>query len=158
MGQRGFCENLRFPAVFCENLRFPAVFCENLRPRNAVVTRKSKNLQTLRKSAKNCESRAFVPFSLSLLVPPDEWFGEKLKGRLLKGSLDKACALTCRFLCLSPLHHPQHPQPPPPHPLPLRLFLIFHRQPPPTTRLSPSSRDTNRNSRPFAENYPGTTP
>ena len=35
MGQTGFHENLRFPAVFCDNLRFPAVFCENLRLRNA---------------------------------------------------------------------------------------------------------------------------
>ena len=70
MGQTGFCENLRFPAVFCENLRFPAVFCENLRLRNAIIPRKSENLQ---KSAKICEKTAnsarFVPFSLSLLLP-----------------------------------------------------------------------------------------
>ena len=65
MGQTGFSENLQFPAVSCENLRFPAVFCENLRLRNAVIPRKGENLQ---KSAKNCE---FVPFSLSLLIPPD---------------------------------------------------------------------------------------
>ena len=73
MGQTGFCENLRFPAVSCENLRFPAVFCENLHLRSAVIPRKSKNLQ---KSAKICEKTAnsarFVPFSLSLLTPL-EW-------------------------------------------------------------------------------------
>ena len=33
MGQTGFCENLRFPAVFCKNLR----------PRNAVIPKKSEN-------------------------------------------------------------------------------------------------------------------
>ena len=71
MGQTGFCKNLRFPAVFCENLRFPAVFCENLRLHNAGIARKAKISKNLRKSAKNCEFRAFVPFSLSLLVPPD---------------------------------------------------------------------------------------
>ena len=57
MGQSGCCENLRFPAVFCENLRL----------RNAVLARKSANLQ---KSAKISEKTAnlapFVPFSLSL--------------------------------------------------------------------------------------------
>ena len=68
MGQTGFCKNLRFSAVFCENLRFPAVFCENLRLQNAVIPRKSENQQ---KSAKISEFRAFVPFSLSLLVPPE---------------------------------------------------------------------------------------
>ena len=72
MGQTGFCKNLRFSAVFCENLRFPAVFCENLRLRNAVIPRKSENQQ---KSAKICEKTAnsapFVPFSLSLLIPPE---------------------------------------------------------------------------------------
>ena len=46
-------------------------------------------------------------------------FGEKLQGRLLKGSFDKACALTCRFLCQSPPHPPN-----PPHPLP--FSLLFH--------------------------------
>ena len=76
MGQRGFCKNLRFPAVFCENLRFravfcenlrfPAVFCESLRPRNAVIPRKSENLQ---KSAKISEKTANLAH-LSLLVCP----------------------------------------------------------------------------------------
>ena len=42
--------------------------------------------------------------------------GEKLEGRLLKGSFDKACALTCRFFCRSPPHPPPSP-PPPPFPL-----------------------------------------
>ena len=59
---------LRKSAVFCENLPFPAVFCEDLRFRNAVIPRKSKNLQ---KSAKICEelriwlrlSLQFVPFN-----------------------------------------------------------------------------------------------
>ena len=74
MGQRGFCKNLRFPAVFCENLRFPAVFCENLRPRNAVIPRKSENQQKSAKISENCESCAFVPFSLSLLFLPDVTF------------------------------------------------------------------------------------
>ena len=68
MGQTGFCEDLRFSAVFCENLRFPAVFCENLRSQDTVIPRKSENLQ---KSAKICELAPFVPFSLSLLIPPD---------------------------------------------------------------------------------------
>ena len=70
MGQTGFCENLRFSAVFCENLRFPAVFCENLCLRNAIIPRKSENLQ---KSAKICEKLrirlGLFPFSLSLLIP-----------------------------------------------------------------------------------------
>ena len=53
--------------------------------------------------------------------------GEKLKGRSLKGSFDKACALTCRFLCRSPPH-------PPTLPTPFPLFPYFHREnPPPTT-------------------------
>ena len=59
MGQTGFCENLRFPAVFCENLRL----------RNAVLPRKSENQQ---QSAKICKKTAnlapLVPFSLSLLI------------------------------------------------------------------------------------------
>ena len=62
MGQTGFCENLRFPAVFCENLHL----------RNAIVPRRSEDLQ---KSAKICKKTAnlapFVPFSLSLLIPLD---------------------------------------------------------------------------------------
>ena len=68
MGQTDFCKNLQFSAKICENLRFCAVFCENLRLQYAVIPRKSENQQ---KSAKNCEFRAFVPFSLSLLVPPE---------------------------------------------------------------------------------------
>ena len=64
MGQTGFCENLRFPAVSCENLRFPAVFCENLRPPNAAIPRKSENQQ---KSAKISETDLA---HLSLLVCP----------------------------------------------------------------------------------------
>ena len=78
MGQTGFCEDLRFPAGFCENLRFPAVLCENLRLRNAVIPRTSENQrksakiwEKLRKTAKLAP---FVPFSLSLLIPPD--FGD----------------------------------------------------------------------------------
>ena len=84
--------------------------------------------------------------------------GKKLKGRLLKGSFNKACALTCRFLCLSP------PPPPTPPPSPLPHFPLFSTgKPPPTTALNPtpnpSPRDTNRNSHPFAKttagkNYP----
>ena len=62
MGQRGFCENLRFPAVFCENLRFPAVFCENLRPRNAVIPRKSENLQKSAKISEKPRISRICPF------------------------------------------------------------------------------------------------
>ena len=38
-----------------------------------------------------------------------DFIGEKLKGRSLKGSFDKACALACRFLCRSPPHPPPSP-------------------------------------------------
>ena len=41
--------------------------------------------------------------------------GEILKGSLLKGSFDKACTLTCRFLCRSP---PQPAPSPPPSTFP----------------------------------------
>ena len=41
-GTKGF---LQKSAVSCGFLRFPAVFCENLRLRNAVIPRKSENLQ-----------------------------------------------------------------------------------------------------------------
>ena len=67
MGQTGFCENLRFPAIFCENLRFPAVFCKNLRLRNALF-----NSQEKRKSAKICE-KLRMWLRLSLLVCPFEF-------------------------------------------------------------------------------------
>ena len=78
MGQTGFCENLRFSAVSCENSR---VSCENSRfpakirgfLRFSAKICASKMLQfpgKLRNSAKNCEFRAFVPFSLSLLQFP----------------------------------------------------------------------------------------
>ena len=59
MGQMGFCENLRFSAVFCENLPFPAVFCENLRLQNAVIPRKSENLQ--KNQRKSANLALFVP-------------------------------------------------------------------------------------------------
>ena len=72
MGQTGFCKNLRFSAVFCENLRFPAVFCENLRLQNAVIPRKSENQQKSAKISETAKISAFVPFSLSLLVPPNQ--------------------------------------------------------------------------------------
>ena len=55
MGQTGFCQNLRFPAVFCENLRFPAVFCEDLRLRNASYIY-IYNSREKRKSAKISEN------------------------------------------------------------------------------------------------------
>ena len=49
-------------AVFCQNLRFPAVFCENLRLPNAIIPRKSENLQKSAKiSAKNCEFGSVCP-------------------------------------------------------------------------------------------------
>ena len=69
MGQTTFCENLRFPAVFCEILRFPAVFCEYLHLQNAVIPRKSENLQ---KSAKICE-KLRIRLGLSHLVCPFEF-------------------------------------------------------------------------------------
>ena len=56
--------------------------------------------------------------------------GQKLKGRLLKGSFDKAYALTCWFLCLSL-----------PHPTPLPIPFPFSLTPPPRT--------------PFAKTTPG---
>ena len=62
MGQRSFCEYLRFPAVFCENLRFPAVFCENLRPRNAVIPRKSENQQKSAKISEKLRILRICPF------------------------------------------------------------------------------------------------
>ena len=62
MGQTGFCENLRF---FCENLRKSAVSFENLRSRDAVIPRKSEDLQ---KSAK--KKAANLAPSLSLSVCP----------------------------------------------------------------------------------------
>ena len=55
---------------FCENLRFPAVFCENLHLQNAVMSKKKSENQ--QKSAREIANSAlFVPFSLSLLVPPE---------------------------------------------------------------------------------------
>ena len=78
--------------------------------------------------------------------------GEKLKGSLLKGSLDKACALTCRLLCRSLPHTPPSPPPSP-------FSLLSTGKPPPTTHLNPttdpSPKDTNRNSHPFAKTIPG---
>ena len=78
--------------------------------------------------------------------------GEKLKGSLLKGSFDKARALTCRFLCRS-LPHP--PPSPPPSPFP----FFSTGEPPSTTHLNPtpnpSSRDTRRNLHPVARTTPG---
>ena len=69
--------------------------------------------------------------------------GEKLKGSLLKGSFDKACALTRRFLCRS--------QPPPSPPLPFSLTFhwrtTLHHPPEPDPK--PLPRDTNRNSHPL---------
>ena len=60
MGQTGFCENLRFPAVFCENLRFPAKYCKSQEKR------KSAKISENRQKAAN--SARFVPFSLLPLI------------------------------------------------------------------------------------------
>ena len=74
-------------------------------------------------------------------------------GRCHRAVLTNVSALTCRFLCLSPPH-------PPTHPTPIPLFpLIFHRKTTPSTPRtgrtpSPSPRDTNRNSHPFAKTTP----
>ena len=80
MGQMGFCEHLRFPAVFCGNLQKSAVSCDFLRKsalscgflRNSALP-KCCSSQEKRKSAKISEKTAnlapFVPFSLSLLIP-----------------------------------------------------------------------------------------
>ena len=62
------------------------------------------------------------PFCNPLTLSGEKLKGSLLKGSLLKGSFDKACALTCRFLCLSPLH----PHTPPLHPFP--FALTFHRK------------------------------
>ena len=76
--------------------------------------------------------------------------GERQKGSLLKGSFDKACALTCRFLCRSLSHSPTSPTP-----FPFSLISTGK----PTTHLNPtpnpSPRDTSRNSHPFAKTTPG---
>ena len=58
-----------------ENLRFPAVFCENLHLPNAAKYRKSeyqqKSMKISEKLQKTTANLApFVPFSLSLLIPP----------------------------------------------------------------------------------------
>ena len=66
MGQTGFCDNLRFPAVFCEHLRFPAVFCENLCPRNAAIPRKSENQQKSAKISEKLRILAHLPFYFRL--------------------------------------------------------------------------------------------
>ena len=61
-----FCSFLQFPAVSCESLWFPAVFCENLRLPNAVIPRKSEDLQ---ESAKICETKKlWIWLRLSHLV------------------------------------------------------------------------------------------
>ena len=68
MGQTGFCENLRFPAVFGENLRLP----------NAVIPRKSENLW------KTANLAPFVPCSLSLLISLEK-YRPALRGKWGKG-------------------------------------------------------------------------
>ena len=69
-------------------------------------------------------------------------FGEKLKGRLLKGSFDKRVRIDLPV----PLSVPTRPRT---LPTPFPFSLIFHRKPSPTTNLNPtpnpSSRDTKRN-------------
>ena len=82
-----------------------------------------------------------------------EEIGEKLKGRSLKSSFDKACALTCRFLRRSP----PHPPPPPPHPFP--FSLIFHRKTAPEHPPEPDPKPLPQGHQwalpPLCENYPG---
>ena len=66
--------------------------------------------------------------------------------------MTNACALTCRFLCLSPPH-------PPTLPTPFAFSLIFQRKTTPATplnpNLNPSPKDTNGNCHPFAKTTPG---
>ena len=57
-GTNGFLQNF---LVSCRDLRFPAVFCENLRLPNAVLSRKTENLQ---KSAKQTKKNSGSVFSL----------------------------------------------------------------------------------------------
>ena len=79
-----------------------------------------------------------------------------IKGRSLKGIFDKACPLTCRFLCRS-LSHP----PPSPSSSPFSLIFQGKKNPPPPP---PSTRPqtpypgglSNRNCHPFAKTTPGT--
>ena len=87
MGQTGFCENLRFSAVSCENQRFPVVFCENLRLQNAVVPRKSENLQ--RKSAKNREFGSVCPLDLGSVSGPQDHKAKSPKGKPHQGKSKK---------------------------------------------------------------------
>ena len=71
-----------------------------------------------------------------------------LRGRSLKGSLDKACALTCRFLLTVPTPPPPHP----PHPH--SPFPSFSKgKQPPATPLNPTPnpfpRDTSGTATPL---------
>ena len=79
-------------------------------------------------------------------------FWGETKGSLLKGSFNKACALTCHFLCRSLPHPPASPS--------LSRFPLFSTgKPRPTTHLNPtpnrSPRDNSKNSHPFAKTTPG---
>ena len=65
MGQTGFCEKLRFPAIFCEIFGF-LQFSAKSAPPNAANSRKSKKYQ---KSAKIC-IKLRIWLGLSLLVCP----------------------------------------------------------------------------------------
>ena len=103
-----------------------------------------------------------------LILPPWPWtssnppqpaqftrIGEKQKGRLLKGSFHKACALTCRFLCRSPPH-------PSTLPTPFPFPFCFHRKPTPHHPPEPDPealpRDATRTCIPLrtnpGKNYP----
>ena len=91
------------------------------------------------------------PFFASLSVHSLHFtvYAPSMKGSLQKGRFDKACALTCRFLCRSPAHRPK-----PPHPLP--LSLILHRQTTPHhLTLNPSPRTPIGTRTPFAKTTPG---
>ena len=71
MGLMGFCKILR-SCGFCENLRFPVVFCENPHRRSAVIpAKKRKSAKVSENLRKTATLAPFVPFNLSLSVPPE---------------------------------------------------------------------------------------
>ena len=106
---------------------------------NALKTRRSIPLPELRSQADELHSM------------PGPHSVKRRFSSLISASLHpNVCALTCRFLCLSPPHLPTLPSPP--------FSLIFHRKT--TTHLNPtpnpSARDTKmKNSHPFAKTTPG---
>ena len=101
-----------------------------------IAARNRRSLATFHCTLKSQCSIAFSSLGNRCDFWGPRWasLGEKLKGRLLKGSFDKACALTCRFLRRSPPH-------PPTLPTPLPLFPYFpEEKPPPATPPQPDPK------------------